>query len=98
MDINGRQFKKFLERQESHQTHHKKTAVKLQHSKGKLTAQERIELLFDPNTFNEIDAFSRTAFSDSHFGKMIDAYGDGVIIGYGKIAGRTAFAIPRLSR
>lgn len=91
MDIDGRQFKKFLERQEAHDKYHSKTAVKLQHAKGKLTAMERIGLLFDPGSFNEIDSFSRTAFTDSHFGKMIDAYGDGVIIGHGKIGGRNAF-------
>jgi acetyl-CoA carboxylase carboxyltransferase component len=91
MDINGRQFKKFQDRQESHEKHHRSLAVKMQHAKGKLTALERIELLFDPGTFNEIDAFSKTTFTDSHFGKMVDAYGDGVIIGHGKIGGRTIF-------
>jgi acetyl-CoA carboxylase carboxyltransferase component len=91
MDINGRQFKKFQERKEMHDKHHRSIAVKTQHAKGKLTAMERIELLFDPGTFNEIDAFSKTAFTDSHFGKMIDAYGDGVIIGHGKVSGRNVF-------
>ena len=43
------------------------------------------------DSFNEIDAYSRTSFTDSSFGKMVDAYGDGVIIGYGTIRGRTAF-------
>jgi propionyl-CoA carboxylase beta chain len=91
MDINGRQFKKFLERREKLETHHREFAVDKQHTKGKLSALQRIELLFDAGSFNEIDAYSRTAFSDSSFGKMIDAYGDGVIIGHGKISGRSAF-------
>ncbi|MBN1599078.1 MAG: acyl-CoA carboxylase subunit beta [Bacteroidales bacterium] len=91
MDINGRQFKKFLERQEALKKHHVTDATEKQHAKGKLTARERIELLFDEGTFNEVDAYSRTASCDSTFGKMIDAYGDGVIIGHGKITGRTAF-------
>jgi len=91
MDINGRQYKKFLERREKLEKHHHEFAVEKQHVKGKLSARERIELLFDSGTFNEIDAYSRTAFSDSSFGKMIDAFGDGVIIGHGKISGRAAF-------
>lgn len=91
MDVNGRQFKKFLERREKLEKHHRESAVAKQIAKGKLSAKARIELLFDPDTFNEIDAYSRTAFTDSSFGKMIDAYGDGVIIGHGKISGRNAF-------
>ncbi len=91
MDIDGKLFKKFLERQESLEKHHAVFAKGKQDAKGKLTARERIQLLFDPDTFNEIDAYSRTAVTDSNFGKIIDAYGDGVIIGHGKITGRTAF-------
>ncbi|MBN1951111.1 MAG: acyl-CoA carboxylase subunit beta [Bacteroidales bacterium] len=91
MDVNGRQFKKFLERKNSLSQYQNEFAEKKQHAKGKLSARERIELLFDPDTFNEIDGFSRTAAADTKFGKMVDAYGDGVIIGHGKILGRTAF-------
>ena len=91
MDINGKQFKKFLERQEVYSSHHEKYAVDVQHKKGKLSARERIMLLFDDGTFDEIDAFSRTAVASSNFGKMSESYGDGVIIGHGKVNGRTVF-------
>ena len=91
MDVNGRQFKKFLERQDSLGKHQDEFAREKQDKKGKLWAKKRIELLFDEDTFNEIDAFSRTAPTDSNFGRIVDAYGDGVIIGHGKILGRTAF-------
>jgi acetyl-CoA carboxylase carboxyltransferase component len=91
MDINGRLFKKFLERQDALQKHQVDIAAEKQHSKGKLTAKQRIELLFDRDSFNEIDAFSKPALSDSTFGKVIDAFGDGVIIGYGTVSGRTVF-------
>lgn len=91
MDVNGKLFKKYLERQESLEKHQGELAEQKQHAKGKLTALERIELLFDADTFNEVDAYSKTAATDSKFGKVTDAYGDGVIIGYGKISGRTAF-------
>lgn len=91
MDINGKLFRKFTERNEKYDQQHGSNAAEKQHSKGKLTARERLELLFDPGTFDEIDAFSRTAPAESNFGKVVDAYGDGVIIGHGKVSGRTAF-------
>jgi len=91
MDINGRLFKKFLERQDALKKHQVEIATEKQYPKGKLTAMQRIELLIDKNSFNEIDAFSKPALTDSTFGKVIDAFGDGVIIGYGTVSGRTVF-------
>jgi propionyl-CoA carboxylase beta chain len=91
MDINGKSYKKFLERNNAYQQQNGDVSAERQHSKGKLTARERIELLFDAGTFNEIDAFTRTATSESNFGKVVTAFGDGVIIGHGKISGRTTF-------
>jgi propionyl-CoA carboxylase beta chain len=91
MDINGKIFNKFLERKEKFEGQRSNKNAEKQHAKGKLTAWERIDLLFDPNTFEEIDAYVATAKSDNKFGKMVDSYGDGVIIGHGKINGRLAF-------
>lgn len=65
--------------------------VEKQHEKGKLTARERLDYLFDKNTFMEIDSFAESRESD--FGmnnKRIP--GDGVITGCGKINGRLAYA------
>jgi propionyl-CoA carboxylase beta chain len=62
-------------------------AVEKQHSRGKLTARERIERLLDPESFVEFDQLARHRSTD--FG--LDAnrpYGDGVITGYGTIDGR----------
>ena len=92
MDVNGKLFKKFLERQADYDQQQEKSAVQKQHAKGKLTARERLDLLFDQDTFEEIDAFSTAAPSGGEFGKIITAYGDGVLIGHGKINGRLAFA------
>jgi acetyl-CoA carboxylase carboxyltransferase component len=65
--------------------------IEAQHSKNKLTARERIGLLFDPDTFEEIDSFVMHRTSD--FGLDKERYlGDSVVIGYGKINGRLAFA------
>lgn len=90
MDVNGKIFKKFLERQEKyHEQLNSKELSKKQHSKGKLTARERIDLLFDKKSFEEVDAFVRSFKTD--FGKNTDAFGDGVIAGYGKVNGRLVF-------
>lgn len=91
MDINGKIFKKYLERKEKFEDQRSDVNAKKQHKKGKLTAWERIDLLFDPDSFEEIDAYVSTAKIDSKFSKVVDSYGDGVIIGHGKINGRLAF-------
>jgi propionyl-CoA carboxylase beta chain len=65
-------------------------AIQKQHLKGKLTARERLNILFDEGTFFEIGAFvqpSQTLFSDKK-----SAFGDGVIVGRGLIQGRNVFA------
>src|SRR5215207_26879 len=61
-----------------------------QRAKGKLTARERVEMLLDAGTFNEIEPFI------THQGDELDLlkekfYGDGVITGYGQINGRTVY-------
>ena len=64
--------------------------VEQQHAKGKLTARERISLLLDPGTFEEVDPF--VVHRSSHFGTAERKYpGDSVVTGYGKIHGRTAY-------
>jgi len=58
-----------------------------QHSKGKLTARERIELLVDQGSFEEIDMFVKHRAVD--FGLNNQHFpGDGVVTGYAKIDGR----------
>lgn len=62
-----------------------------QHAKGKLTARERLEILFDPNTFEELDMFVEHNCHD--FGmENARVPGDGVVTGYGEINGRIVFA------
>ncbi len=61
-----------------------------QHKKGKLTARERIELLLDPESFEEWDMFKEHRCTD--FGMEKDSVpGDGVVTGYGTINGRLVF-------
>jgi len=65
--------------------------IEAQHSKGKLTARERLDLLFDPGSFEEIDPFVTHRCTD--FGMAEQKFpGDSVITGYGKVAGRLVFA------
>lgn len=63
--------------------------VAAQHAKGRLTARERVDLLFDPGTFREIGMF---AHSDRpEVGQ--DAPADGVVTGVGAIDGRKAVVV-----
>lgn len=92
MDIKGRNFIKFAERQKDFAEQYSKENTEKQHSKGKLTARERISLLFDEDTFEEIDAFATPSAKDTGFGRIKPSFGDGVIIGHGKISNRLTFA------
>ena len=61
--------------------------ISAQHAKGKLTARERLDLLLDPGSFDEIGMFVQHRSSD--FGLESQKYpGDGVVTGYGLIHGR----------
>ena len=65
--------------------------IERQHASGKLTARERLDLLFDPGSFCEMDAFVTHRCSD--FGlDQNKPLGDGVVTGYGRIDGRVVFA------
>jgi acetyl-CoA carboxylase carboxyltransferase component len=76
-----------------------------QHAKGKLTARERLDLLLDPGTFHELEPFTlghddplppaerpSPDADASALDLVTQKYlGDGVITGYGRIGGRTAY-------
>ena len=61
-----------------------------QHSSGKKTARERIEMLLDPGTFHEIDKMVTHRATDFGIDKQ-KIPGDGVVSGYGKIDGRLVY-------
>ncbi|MFZ5511449.1 MAG: acyl-CoA carboxylase subunit beta [Pseudomonadota bacterium] len=64
--------------------------IEAQHAKGKLTARERIELLLDPDSFEEWDMFVEHRCTD--FGMAEQKIpGDGVVTGYGTVNGRLVF-------
>ena len=62
-----------------------------QHEKGKLTAWERLNILFDEGTFVEVDNLIESRIDDFQM-KEKRVPGDGVITGYGEIDGRLTFA------
>jgi acetyl-CoA carboxylase carboxyltransferase component len=64
--------------------------IEAQHARGKLTARERIDILLDPGTFEELDQLvihraTEFGMDEQHF------LGDAVVTGYGKIDGRGVF-------
>ncbi|MBI3022118.1 MAG: acyl-CoA carboxylase subunit beta [Thaumarchaeota archaeon] len=67
-----------------------KERVEEQHRKGKLTARERIMMLLDTGTFQELDKFVTHRSSDFGLEKS-RPLGDGVVTGYGQINGRLAY-------
>ncbi len=66
-------------------------AIARRREQGKLLARERLELLFDPGTFTEIDLFVKHRGTELGMEKRENP-AEGVITGFGKINGRTAYA------
>lgn len=65
--------------------------IEAQHSKGKLTARERLDFLFDPRSFHELDPFVTHRCTD--FGMAEQQFlGDSVVVGYGKVNGRLVYS------
>lgn len=79
-------YEQFRARQELLKEQYNEAYYEKQHKRGKLTARERILLLFDEETFEELDAYAPPA--GTSFGKSTKAFGDGVITGFGKVNGR----------
>lgn len=65
--------------------------IEKQHAKGKLTARERLELLLDPGTFQELEPFALQEHNPLET-KDEKYLGDGVVTGHGTIDGRIVFA------
>jgi propionyl-CoA carboxylase beta chain len=64
--------------------------IEKQHQTGKLTARERIDALLDPGSFEELDAL--VVHRNTDFGMQEKRIpGDGVVVGHGRVEGRTVF-------
>src|SRR5262245_13463627 len=64
--------------------------IQQQHAKGKLTARERVDLLLDEGSFEELDMFVTHRISDFGMGDQ-KVLGDGVVTGWGRIDGRLVY-------
>src|SRR5579864_241014 len=64
--------------------------IAAQHARGKLTARERVELLLDPDSFEEWDMFVEHRSHDFGMGEQ-KVPGDGVVTGFGTVNGRLVF-------
>lgn len=65
--------------------------IDAQHAKGKLTARERLEILFDKDSFVEMDVFVKHRCNNFGMDEK-ELPGDGVVTGYGQVEGRLVFA------
>ena len=82
--------KELIEKIEASKLGGGKQRIDAQHSKGKLTARERIEVLLDNNSFEEIGGL--VTHRSTNFGlEKTKFLGDGVITGYGTIEGRIIY-------
>lgn len=90
MSNNTDRILELLERRKSAKTGGGQKRIDAQHSKGKKTARERLEMLLDEGSFEEFDMFVRHRCTN--FGMEAVAYdGDGVVTGMGTIDGRVVY-------
>src|SRR5260221_9908986 len=68
--------------------------IEAQHTRGKLTARERLELLMDKSSFEEFDMFVEHRSTDFGMEKF-KIPGDGVVTGWGTVNGRTVFVFAK---
>jgi methylmalonyl-CoA decarboxylase subunit alpha len=91
MDEKPQKLKELEEREARVRAMGGEKEIQKQHAGGKLTARKRLELLFDPGKFQEIDLFVRHRCTN--FGMQeLEIPAEGVITGVGKVGGRTVFA------
>jgi len=84
-------LKELREREEKEKASGGPKQIEKQHQAGKLTARERLDLLFDPGSFCELDMFVRHRCTDFDMQKAFIA-AEGVVTGYGTVNGRPVCA------
>jgi acetyl-CoA carboxylase carboxyltransferase component len=84
-------LKELREREEKERASGGPKQIEKQHKAGKLTARERLNLLFDPGSFCELDMFVRHRCTDFDMQKTFIA-AEGVVTGYGTVNGRPVCA------
>ena len=89
--ITAEKIEEFLRERDRLMTMGGEEMIARQHALGKLTARERINLLFDEGTFQEVQLFVKHRSNLFGLDKK-EIPGDGVVTGYGKVNGRVVFA------
>ncbi len=90
MNIEDSQLKKLYALREEAHLGGGAERIAIQHAKGKLTARERLNILLDPHTFNELEPY--VVQQPDEMGITSEEFlGDGVVTGYGQIDGRTVY-------
>ncbi len=87
----GKRYKGLREREQRELSLGGPEAVHKQHQSGKLTARERLALLFDPGTFTETDMFVKHRSVNFNMAQTTVA-AEGVVTGYGSVNGRRVCA------
>src|SRR2546428_12731155 len=64
--------------------------IETQHTKGKMTARERLDVLLDPGSFVELDRFVTHRATDFGLADQ-KVLGDGVVTGWGRVEGRLGY-------
>jgi acetyl-CoA carboxylase carboxyltransferase component len=85
-----RKIKELLEKRELAKLGGGQKRIDAQHTKGKLTARERIDILLDEGSFEEFDMFVTHRCTDFGIEEQ-KIYGDGVITGFGTVDGRLVY-------
>jgi propionyl-CoA carboxylase beta chain len=91
MTSSGKKLTELRERREKAMLGGGPERVEKIHASGRLTARERINLLFDPGTFQELGVFVTHRATEFGMDKK-KIPGDGVVAGYGSIDGRLTYA------
>ena len=90
MAANRDEFERLREMREQSRLGGGPERIEQQHQRGKLTARERLELLLDPDSFVEFDAYVTHRATDFGLDRQRHL-GDGVVTGHGTIDGRLVF-------
>lgn len=90
MDVNTNKLKELIELRAKARLGGGQKRIDAQHAKGKYTARERVEMLLDEGSFEELDMF--VTHRCNNFGLENEKYlGDGVVTGSGTIDGRLVY-------
>jgi propionyl-CoA carboxylase beta chain len=97
--LDGHRMKDILEKLESRRERARlgggEKRIEAQHTRGKLTARERVALLLDRDSFEEFDMFVEHRATEFGMDRAEKIPGDGVVTGWGTVNGRAVFVFAK---